>query len=120
MSQKLKTSEKIAVCAALLSIAALVCFSMLGGVKNDAKTLSEFSYFDYAGEASVPENEKVNINTADKNALMTLPGIGEARAQAIIDYRTEHGDFMEIDDIVLVNGIGNAMFVDMMDLITVN
>lgn len=51
-------------------------------------------------------NGKININTASLSELMTLDGIGETRAKAIIEYRDAHGNFSSIDDLVLVSGIG--------------
>lgn len=48
----------------------------------------------------------VNINTATKEELSTLKGIGGSKAQAIIDYRKKHGDFKSIDDLGKVEGIG--------------
>ncbi len=49
---------------------------------------------------------KVNINTANASLLDTLPGIGPVKAQNIIDYRTEHGPFLSIEEIQNVWGIG--------------
>jgi competence ComEA-like helix-hairpin-helix protein len=48
----------------------------------------------------------IDINTADVAALMTVPGIGEAYAQRIVDYRREHGAFTAITDLLNVPGIG--------------
>lgn len=48
----------------------------------------------------------VNVNTATLDDLETLPGIGPVKAQAIIDYRNEHGDFESIDELENVQGIG--------------
>lgn len=53
---------------------------------------------------------RVNINTASREELMTLPGIGEARAEAIIAYREEHGEFQNIEDIMQVSGIKEGAF----------
>lgn len=52
---------------------------------------------------------KVNINTADANELEGLPGIGPAKAEAIIKYRKEHGAFKSVDDLVNVKGIGDKI-----------
>ncbi|MFZ4076803.1 MAG: ComEA family DNA-binding protein [Legionellaceae bacterium] len=51
--------------------------------------------------------EKININTADALSLVhAMKGIGEKRAQAIVDYRTAHGPFKCIDDLSAVKGLG--------------
>lgn len=53
---------------------------------------------------------KVSINHADLNALMTLPSVGEVRAQAIIDYRESHGGFQSLEDLKQVSGIGDKTY----------
>lgn len=64
-------------------------------------------------------NAKVNINTANKEKLETLPGIGETTAQKIIDYREQNGKFTKIEDLQNVSGIGEAKFNSLKDKITV-
>lgn len=61
----------------------------------------------------------VNINTASVQELQSLPNIGPAKAQAIVDYRTEHGPFKSIEDIRKVKGIGQATFDKLKDEINV-
>ncbi len=56
----------------------------------------------YAGEA-------VDINAADQEALMTIKGIGEKRAEAIIAYRAQHGRFRSVDDLVYVPGVSESL-----------
>ena len=52
----------------------------------------------------------LNINTATKEELMTLTGIGESKAMAIISYREENGDFGKIEDIMNITGIKTGVF----------
>ena len=63
--------------------------------------------------------EKININTATLEELQTLTGIGAGKAQSIIDYRIENGDFSKIEDIMNVSGIGEAVFEKIKEYITV-
>ena len=64
-------------------------------------------------------DHSININTADKTALSTLNGIGDVKAQAIIDYRGTNGQFGKIEDIMNVSGIGDATFNKIKDHIRV-
>ena len=62
----------------------------------------------------------VNINTAGKDELCTLSGIGETLAGRIIAYREENGDFSSIEDITKVSGIGSSTFEKLRSRITVD
>ena len=64
-------------------------------------------------------NRLVNINTAGIEELMTLPGIGEVRATAIIDYRRQEGEFEKIEDVMNVKGIKTGIFSKISSLICV-
>ncbi len=73
-----------------------------------------------AGEGgSSASGTLVNLNTASKEELMTLSGIGAARAEAILSYREQKGGFRTIEDIMKVPGIKNAAFQKIKDKITV-
>lgn len=63
--------------------------------------------------------DRINLNTATVEELMTLPGIGEVRAQAIVDYRTEIGAFVSVDQLQDVSGIGKKTLDKIRDYITV-
>lgn len=65
------------------------------------------------------KDSRININTADIAALMTLPGIGQSRAQRILDYRNEHGSFQSIEEIKNISGIKEGLFSQIQELITV-
>lgn len=69
---------------------------------------------------NLPEgSHKVNLNTAGKDELMTLRGVGEAKADDIIRYRESHGGFQKIEDIMKISGIKEAAFQKIKDDITV-
>ena len=69
---------------------------------------------------SLPEDDgKVNLNTATKEELQTLPGIGEAKAQSIVAWREEHGNFAQIEDIMKIEGIKEGVFSKIKDSVKV-
>ena len=63
--------------------------------------------------------KKVNINTASMEELMTLTGIGEAKAESIIRYREENGGFQSIEDLMEIGGIKEGVFEKIKDDITI-
>jgi len=65
-----------------------------------------------------PAGATVNINTADASALEALPGIGPVTAQKIADWRTEHGTFRAIDELLEVDGIGPKTLADLAPHVT--
>ena len=69
--------------------------------------------------ADPEEDGKVNLNTASKEQLKTLNGIGEAKATAIIQYREEHGGFQKIEELMEVEGIKEGTFQKIMDQIKI-
>ena len=73
------------------------------GEKLYFPTRAEAQELDRAQEAA--ENGLVNINTADESELCTLPGIGSARAQDIISYREQNGNFKTKEELMKVSGI---------------
>ena len=62
----------------------------------------------------------INLNTADLTKLQELNGIGEKKAQAIIQYRTDNGSFQSIESLMEVSGIGQKTFDAIKDTITVS
>lgn len=65
------------------------------------------------------DSGKVNLNTATKEQLMTLSGIGEAKAESILSYRKEHGSFTSIEDIMKISGIKESLFQKIKEYITI-
>ena len=63
--------------------------------------------------------QRVNINSASKETLMTLPGIGEAKADAILAYRQAEGDFESLEALMNVPGIKEGVFAKIKDRIAI-
>lgn len=71
------------------------------------------------GTTTESNNKLVNINSASKDELMTVSGIGESKADSIIEYRTTNGNFKSIEEIKNVNGIGDSLYEKIKDSIKV-
>ena len=70
-------------------------------------------------ENNPSSDKKININTATLSELQELDGIGESKAQSIIDYRNEVGLFKDINELMNVSGIGETVFAKIKDNITI-
>jgi comEA protein len=80
-----------------------------------------FSFvFSLPSQAAENSGEKkININTASVAELQELPRIGEKVAQRIVDFRKTHGKFKKIEEIMKVQGIGEKIFQQIKDRITI-
>ena len=84
--------------------------------RNRTVGLLSFTGPTASGEA---ERGKVDLNTATAQELMVLPGIGEGLARRIIEYRERYGPFPDISALTEVKGIGEKLFAEIADYITV-
>ena len=71
------------------------------------------------GTASSPEDGRLNLNTASLAELMTLSGIGQTKAQAVVNYRDAHGGFSSVEEIMNVDGIKEGLYNRIRDQIKV-
>ena len=105
---------------------------LAGGFREDAATteMNQAEVLTDAMKIYVPTveemqkrqsegNGKVNINQASKEELMTLPGVGESKAESILRYREENGRFQNIEEIMEISGIKEGLFEQIKDLIQV-
>jgi competence protein ComEA len=88
------------------------------GIEPDADLSHIEIYIPREGETCTPQ--KIDINRAEPWLLEALPGIGETRAQDIVDYRNKNGPFKRIEDLLQVKGIGEGTFEQIKDYITVS
>lgn len=87
------------------------------GISQSAEKAGSGSPSSAAGNGAA--GGLVNLNTADKDELMTLPGIGESKAESIIRYREENGAFASPEDVMNISGIKEAVFSKIKDRIYV-
>ena len=85
---------------------------------NQAKHIKdEMQLRVYFADEDVQMQARININSADKETLMTLPGIGEAKADAIIAYREKTGGFSSAEELMNVEGIAEKLYSGLAELI---
>jgi competence protein ComEA len=92
-----------------------------GGGTTDGADFTQIELRLYISDVDEqPEPQKIDINRAEIWLLEALPGIGEGKAQAIVDYRQQNGPFQNIYELTDVAGIGPATFERIKHLITVS
>lgn len=100
----------------IFALLLLLCISAMLIVHLNAKPKVETLYAIHA----LPDDfAKININLATAEELQSLPGIGEALSNRIVEYREANGAFQSIDEIMRVNGIGESVFAKIENSITV-
>lgn len=87
-------------------------------VDGEVLTLTEITPAASAYAQEEGDPAAININTADKDTLMSLPGIGRTLAERIIQYRELHGGFSDTEEIMEVKGIGKATYAGIKEYIT--
>lgn len=90
---------------------------LAGGITDNADIDLPTLYISAQNEG--PSPQKININRAEGWLLKALPGIGETRAQAIIEYRKTNGLFRDTRELIQVEGIGEGLYEEIKHLITV-
>jgi competence protein ComEA len=76
-------------------------------------------YATKADTSIAVEKAPLNINTASSEELQTIKGIGPTLANRIVEYRSQNGEFASVEDLLKVNGVGEAKLAKMKDSIAV-
>jgi len=125
-----RTERLLLLCTAACLLFCFGCFFGTNQITRGVRVDSASSVPVADEAASAPSNEHrmivqeekdglIDINRADREALISLPGIGEVLAGRILDYRAEHGDFHSVQELTKVEGIGEKTLAKLLDYITV-
>lgn len=112
--ERLKDALALGISLALVSVL-LIRFAQGGPVKPELPPVQTQTG---DGIALLDGRVLVDINTADEEMLMDLPGVGEEIARRIVEYREQNGPFANVDELLRVSGIGKAKLEGMRDMIT--
>ena len=86
--------------------------------QKDNNSLKNDACIETDSKTKIDTNSKISLNSATKEELMSLTGIGESKANDIISYRNSNGGFKNIEDIKNIKGIGDSIFAKIKDRLT--
>ncbi len=110
-------SEILLIITAAVVFIAIIMYIVLDSPEYNS--LEPMSVKITQASAAFDESGKINLNTADVSALSALNGIGEKKAQSIVDYRNKNGRFRSVEELTKVSGIGKSILELNRDKITV-
>lgn len=121
VSEGARVAEAIEKCGGIMPTADMNSVNMAQVLKDGAqiKVSEKNTPVTLNSKTGSEQGSMVNINQADVKTLESLPGIGPAMAQRIVEYRNENGSFQSVDDLQKVKGIGKAKLEKLKDRVTV-
>ena len=106
------------IAAAVLAVITMACAKRSRDVSS-IQSLPSTATANERTSANQQSGQRININTASAKELETLPGIGQALAERIIEHRNKYGPFRKPEHLIIVRGISEGRFRALRDLITV-
>ena len=112
---RLSPTERAILILMLVAVLVLLCYRIFDTLpRTDPGVV-----VTHAASAAASQDARIDLNTAGRAALMTLPGIGEVKADAILAYREANGPFASVDDLLRVKGIGPAVLEKLRDYVVI-
>lgn len=109
----------IVVTAAVMLLACALMLTRFAAEERSGRELNSLPASQtMAGMGHPVRKGQINVNTASAEELDKLPGIGPVKAEAIVVWRTEHGEFRYPEDLIRVHGIGEGTLAKLLDMIT--
>lgn len=107
-------------CRALLCLASLFVLAGPAGAEPPPEATANRTDCASAPGTDAESVATLDLNTADERALLELPGIGPARARAILAFRAAHGGFHSVSQLLQIKGIGRALLKQLRPLVTLS
>lgn len=99
----------------------LICIAVYVGVFIGRNTTTDTLYISNTHASAKDEQFKpINLNSATMDDLTTLPGVGQKLAKAIIEYRDKYGDYVDVDELLDVEGMSNDLYHSIKKYVTVD
>ena len=115
---RLSPTERVILVLMLIGVTVLIAFRVFDSIPRPDTGVTVTQLLTSSGQTA--EDGPVDLNSAGRAALLTLPGIGESKADAILAYREENGPFGSVDDLLNVRGIGQALLEQLRDKVYVS
>lgn len=99
----------------------LICIAVYVGVFIGRNTTSDTVYLSKVDAYTADlQFQPINLNTAAMDDLTTLPGVGPKLSKAIIEYRDKYGDYVDVDELLDVDGMSNELYNSIKEYVTVD
>ena len=103
----------------ILFLATLICVAVYIGIFIGRTSSQNITYLPGITSIDTKQSIQLDLNSATADELNEIPGIGSVLARAIVDYRDEYGDYVDIDELLDVSGMSEALYEQIKDYVTV-
>ncbi len=103
----------------ILFLATLICIAVYIGIFIGRTSSQSITYLPGITEIDKKQSIRINLNRATADELAEIPGISSVLARAIVQYRNEYGDYVDIDELLDVRGMSDAVYEQIKEYVTI-